>query len=310
MARKTVQLDSTIQIVTPENIAFNYRVAGPFRRFPAFLIDVILRIGIFCAAAFLIMLLISAVTGVAGGIGASLTAGIGVAILMVLYFIFDQFYGGLFECLMNGQTPGKWVMGIRVVTKIGEPINGLQAIMRNIFRWIDLFPMLSIEVFGSEQPAYIIPTFLFGLVCMTLTKRYQRIGDLVCGTMVIVEERHWLTGIAKLEDARTSQLASFIPTDYVVSRSLARALSSYVDRRRFFTTARRREVARYLAEPLLREFQLPTDTSHDLLLCALYYRCFIADRTDEGELTPANMTQPGIGNPQANSADNPVIIRH
>jgi uncharacterized RDD family membrane protein YckC len=300
MARKTVQLDSTIQIVTPENIAFNYRVAGPFRRFPAFLIDVILRIGIFFGVGFLLIWVISAMAGLGGATGAAFTTGIGVAILMVLYFIFDQFYGGLFECLMNGQTPGKWVMGVRVITKSGEPINGLQAIMRNIFRWIDLFPMLSLQMFGGEQAVYMIPTFLLGLICMTLTKRYQRVGDLVCGTMVVVEERHWLTGIAKLEDPRTSQLASYIPTDYLVSRTLARALSSYVDRRRFFTTARRREVARYLAEPLLREFQLPTDTSHDLLLCALYYRCFIADRTDDEELGSPSMTQPGIGNPTSN----------
>jgi hypothetical protein len=52
----------------------------------------------------------------------------------------------------------------------------------------------------------------------------------------------------------------------------------YVDRRRFFQPERRREVARHLAEPLIRQFGLLPDTSHDLLLCALYYRTFIADR--------------------------------
>ena len=37
------QIDSTVEIVTPENIAFRYRVAGPFRRLPAFLLDLMIR---------------------------------------------------------------------------------------------------------------------------------------------------------------------------------------------------------------------------------------------------------------------------
>jgi hypothetical protein len=40
-----------------------------------------------------------------------------------------------------------------------------------------------------------------------------------------------------------------------------------------------------LAEPLLEKFGMRRDTSHDLLLCALYYRTFIADRAAD-ELSP------------------------
>ena len=40
------QLDTQIEIVTPENIAFRYRVAGPFRRLPAYLIDLAIRVGV------------------------------------------------------------------------------------------------------------------------------------------------------------------------------------------------------------------------------------------------------------------------
>jgi hypothetical protein len=96
--------------------------------------------------------------------------------------------------------------------------------------------------------------------------------------LVVIEERHWLTGVTKLEDERAAQLAEYMPPDFRVSRSLARSLATYVERRRFFTAARRREVARHLAEPLLEQFGMRRDTSHDLLLCALYYRTFVADR--------------------------------
>jgi hypothetical protein len=92
--------------------------------------------------------------------------------------------------------------------------------------------------------------------------------------MVVIEERRWLTGVAKIDDPRAAQLAGYIPLNFRIRRSLARALAAYVDRRRYFSAARRREVAHHLAEPLLAQFRLPPDTSYDLLL-------FISDRGDD-----------------------------
>jgi hypothetical protein len=109
--------------------------------------------------------------------------------------------------------------------------------------------------------------------------------------MVVIEEKQWLTGVAKLDDPRAIQLAAYLPPNFVVGRSLAKTLATYVERRRFFSPPRRREVARHLAVPLLERFGLPFDTSYDLLLCALYYRTFIADRSqDEQRLAEAQGT--------------------
>lgn len=273
MSSEMTQIDSTVEVVTPENIAFHYQVAGPFRRLPAFLLDLLIRAAVFSVVAIAIIF--------AGGIVGWL--GMGFAVLAILWFLTDWFYGGIFETLMNGQTPGKRTMGIRVLTVNGQPINGVQAVMRNFLRSVDMMPLLSLEVLGIGAPGYIGPTFLIALVTMTMNRRFQRLGDIVSGTIVVVEERQWLTGVAKLEDRRASQLANYIPADYVVTRSMARTLAGYVDRRRFFSTARRREVARHVAEPLIDRFGFPSDTSYDLLLCALYYRAFVSDRSDEEE---------------------------
>ena len=116
---------------------------------------------------------------------------------------------------------------------------------------------------------------------MACNRRFQRVGDLVCRTMVVIEERPWLVGVAKIDDARAFQLASYLPSDLQVSRSMALALAHYAERRRFFSPPRRREVAAHLAEPLLRQYGLPSNTSYDLLLCTMYYRLFIADRGDD-----------------------------
>ena len=269
MPSNAAPVDSTVEIVTPENIAFRYQVAGPFRRLPAFLLDTLIRGGVFTLVA-----IILGFAGVFVRFGGVVGAG-----LMIFWFLLSWFYGGVFETWMNGQTPGKWVMGIRVLSVDGQPVNGIQAVMRNIIRTLDMMPIF---------------TCLLGLVAMTLNNRYQRLGDIVCGTMVIVEERKWLTGVARLEDPRVAQLANHIPPDYQVSRTLARTLSAYVDRRRFFSLPRRREVARHLAEPLLRQFGFPADTSYDLLLCALYYRTFIADHSDEERIASEFGTSPFV----------------
>lgn len=264
------QLDTTIQVVTPENIAFDYRVAGPFRRLPAFLLDVVIRIVAFLLIAWVISFLVGA-----GG------SGLVAAVILIGWFVSEWFYGGLFETYWNGQTPGKWLMGLRVLTTDGQPINGLQAVMRNVFRTADMYPLLSLQILGDLPPAYIFPTFFVGLAVMACNRQFQRVGDLVCGTLVVIEEKPWLTEVAKAEDPRAAALAELLPTDFRVSRSMAQTLSSYVERRRYFTPARRREIAGHLGEPLLRRFGLPADTSYDLLLCALYHRTFISDRPEE-----------------------------
>ena len=275
------QIDSTIDVVTPENISFQYQAAGPFRRLPAYLIDFLIRLAVvmfvFCAGAFFSV----------GGLGVGVnTTAIVIPSFLLSWFVMQWFYGGLCETFMNGKTPGKWVLGIRVLTTDGRPINGLQAVLRNLMRFVDLMPMVSLQVFepwGAAPPLYVLPTYLLGLSVMACNPRFQRLGDLVCGTMVIVEERHWLTGISEIDDPLVIKLAGYLPTEFQVSRTLARTLAHYVERRRFFSVPRRREVARHLGLPLLRHFSLPQDTSHDLLLCALYYRTFISDRWEDGK---------------------------
>jgi uncharacterized RDD family membrane protein YckC len=282
MAWKDQPLDSTIDVVTPENIAFEYRLAGPFRRLPALMFDIFV-----CRAAqFAIAILLSMTITFA-------SPGLAIFLILISVFIIDWFYGILFETFLNGQTLGKYVFGLRVLTVRGEPINGMQAALRNLLRSADL-------LFG----VFATP----GLVAMSMNRRYQRLGDLVAGTIVVVEERRWLTGVAKLDDPRAIQLAAYLPPNFVVSRTMARALATYVERRRFFTPPRRREVARHLAEPLLERFGLPTDTSYDLLLCALYYRTFIADRSQDERLLAEAQAAFAAANPfAAYAAGQPLV---
>jgi uncharacterized RDD family membrane protein YckC len=293
MQKPGPQIDSRIEVVTPENIAFQYRVAGPFRRMPAYLIDILIRIAAILVARWAILLL-----GIAGGSG---VMGFGFGAMLVIWFVLEWFYGGLFETFWNGQTPGKWAVGVRVVATDGQPINALQAVMRNVLRAADALPVLTLPLPGG---AGMMELFLYqvGLWVPAFNDRYQRLGDLACGTMVVIDATPALYGVVKITEPEAIRLADLIPHNFVVNRSLARTLSLYVDRRRGLSWTRRLEIARPLAEPLRTMFGLPPQTNADLLLAAVYYRAFYAPTAAEtnpapGNVAPANPPEPAAAAP-------------
>jgi hypothetical protein len=117
--------------------------------------------------------------------------------------------------------------------------------------------------------------------------------------MVVVEERQWLPGLIRSTNPEVGRLADQIPVNFQLSRSAARALATYVQRRETIFWGRRREIARPLGEPLRERLDLPANTDLDLLLCALYHRTFITDRHDWhiGE-TSSPFMQPNAAFPQ------------
>ncbi len=260
-------IDLTAVITTPENIQFEYRIAGPFRRLPALLLDFAVRLMILLAVLILMAIV---------GISATLPSGVIAFLLFVSWFGLDWFYGLFFETYWNGQTPGKWLTMVRVISIDGRPINAFQATIRNFLRMADFAPWISLEVFSANSPpAYIFPTFLVSLICMAMTSRFQRLGDLAAGTMVVVNERSWVPTNVKLEDARVVSLSEHIPLNFRLSSTLAKAIALYAERRNRISFGRRTELASHLAKPLLKQFNFRDDTSPDLLLCSLYYREFV-----------------------------------
>jgi uncharacterized RDD family membrane protein YckC len=260
------QLDCIVRVVTPENIQFEYLLAGPFQRLPAFVLDFIIR------AAVLVIL----------AIGLSLLAGLlrlneslVFLVLFLTYFVFGWIYGAFLETWFNGRTFGKMLFKLRVISDDGRPINGTQAVLRNVLRTVDLFPVLTLQVFSPEAPpASVLPTCLVALVAMASTSRMQRLGDIVAGTMVVVDRTRGISTNLQPEDVRAFALAEEIPPTFQISRSLARVVGLYMERRKLLNPARRSELAAHVAKPLLPEFRLQPDTSPDLLMCALYVRIY------------------------------------
>lgn len=272
-------LDTTIAVVTPENIAFEYQLAGPFRRLPAYLIDVATRwVAITAFGFFLLMVgLLTDFTSLGSFF---------LAALMVFYFLISWFYGTFLETYFNGRTIGKWACGLRVICVDGRPIDGTRAVIRNLVRIADIAPFAALsQVFDGAGSWFFVPTGMVGFISIICTRRMQRLGDLAAGTMVVVDEKSWRLPVTKIEDPRVPALASYIPGDYRVTRSMARTLAIYCERRAYLTPARRREIAMHLTTPLIEKFEFRPDVDPDLLMVALYHATFLADaRTEPASL--------------------------
>lgn len=239
-------LDTTIRLITPERIAFQYPLAGPFRRGAAYLID-LLVIGLLLLAGSLVAMILA--FGTASGAG----------LILAIAFFLNWGYGIFCESVFHGQTVGKRSMRIRVVTDQGVPISPSQAAVRNI-----------VGTFDGPFPFVYLP----GLATMLLTRKFQRLGDLAAGTMVVVEETRRGLRMPKVADPAIEELLGYLPAKVPAGTELARALSDYVRHRNRFGRTRREEMAEHLARPLRETFGLPPRSTADAVLCALYQRVF------------------------------------
>ena len=95
-----------------------------------------------------------------------------IALFIIGSWIIYWGYFALFEALMQGQTPGKRMVGIRVVKDSGRGIKPGEAMARNFLRIIDWLPAL----------------YVFGLISMLVSKEKKCIGDYVAGTVVVHEK--------------------------------------------------------------------------------------------------------------------------
>jgi uncharacterized RDD family membrane protein YckC len=163
----------TLKIDTPENVTFDYPVAGIGSRFLAALIDTAI-IGVLQFIVFATLLWIVSIADISSesaGDGAFIYWVYGVIVL--LSFVFYWGYYIFFEILWNGQTPGKRTVGLRVLRVDGTPVSASEVVIRNLVRTIDLLPV-----------AYGV-----GVVTMFISHNSRRLGDLAAGTIVVLEKK-------------------------------------------------------------------------------------------------------------------------
>ncbi len=196
-------LDTTCQVETPESIDLQAEVAGIVPRALAFALDLLCRI--------IILIVVLIVVSLAGQAGAGL-------FLMVL-FLLEWFYPVVFEVYRGGQTPGKQALGLIVVNDDLTPVSLGASVIRNLLRSVDFLPFL----------------YCAGLVSLAVTRRFQRLGDLAAGTLVVYRPAKQLQ--AALPECRP--VSPSIPLN-IEEQS---ALMSFARRHASLSDARQQELA-------------------------------------------------------------------
>lgn len=187
-------IEETLNIDTPENVSFDYEIAGIGSRFTAAFIDtfiiVALQVLTYLVILFVVMRTNSAVTVEnVGTFGAWAIALIGLIAFLLLwgYYIF-------FEMLWNGQTPGKRIINLRVIRTDGTSITLTESVIRNLVRLADFLPAF----------------YGIGTVAIFINRQTRRLGDLAAGTLVVREKTQQvtLTDLAALHKAAQPQTPS------------------------------------------------------------------------------------------------------
>ena len=196
-----------LEIMTPEGVPIILRIAPAGDRASAFVVD---------------MMLLTLLLAVMGIVGSIVAGGLGWAAAIVIFALFlsRTFYFTWFEIRRHGSTPGKRRVGLRVVDAHGGPLTAEAVIARNLTREVEVFLPLSAVIaptgMGLGGPGWLqlvalIWVFVFALVPL-FNRRRMRAGDLIAGTLVIVEPRTTL--LADLGRGRPAEEGAASPFSF------------------------------------------------------------------------------------------------
>jgi uncharacterized RDD family membrane protein YckC len=184
-------IDTLNRVETPDGIELALKPAGPVLRAMAWFVDLVIRAGLLFLFGMLLALL----------------EAVGMAVLLLLWFLINWWYPVLFEVLSRGSTPGKKATGLRVINQDGTPVNWGPSVVRNLLRQIDFLPFF----------------YVTGLISMFCNRRFQRLGDLAAGTLVIYR------GNSMLPELKSAEGPIEAPP-FVLNADEQRAVLAYAER--------------------------------------------------------------------------------
>ena len=206
-------IDTDYAVETPEAIDLEINLSGTTARALAYSIDLSIRFAIL-GAVFIVL-------GLLG------RAGFG--LFLVISFLFEWFYPILFEVFRGGQTPGKRCFNIAVVNQNLTPVTLGPSLIRNLLRSVDFLPSF----------------YLVGIVSMSVSRSFQRLGDLAAGTVVVYRP--------KIDEGKALPDVPERAPNAPLSLEEQDALVGFAQRHASLTEQRKIELANILAEQTGKE---------------------------------------------------------
>ncbi len=146
-----------ISITTSQNIELEYELGSVGDRIVGSIIDGIIK------TAYAIIVMATFVFG-----NSRVFSGTYIIFIVLLALPF-VFYNLASELLLHGQSVGKKVMGIKVISLSGEQPSFSQYLNRWVFRLVD----------------FTLSGYIIGVIMVAATEKKQRLGDLVAGTVLV-----------------------------------------------------------------------------------------------------------------------------
>jgi uncharacterized RDD family membrane protein YckC len=221
-------VDRTLEVRTPESIAFSYELAGLGSRFLALAVDQAIQFATLAAIFWGLVFAASRfkVVHATPQISERLAQSIAIAVLVVIVFAILFGYFIVSEAMWNGQTPGKRLLGLRVVRDGGYPIDFGASLIRNLIR------------VGEAIVGY----YILAAISALLSAENKRLGDLAAGTIVVRDAR--LGAPRSLRERREEPIYS--STAYLSGDERA-LIKRFLERRDALALERRHALAAQLA---------------------------------------------------------------
>ena len=177
-------------IVTPEGVPVTVELADHGERLTAFAIDVFIWF-LLTIAVYLPLVLVAALNKDA--------ALIAVSIVLFIGFVVRNLYFIHFELAWRGATPGKRIVGLRVIDRRGGPLLPSAIVARNLTREVEAFiPLGLLLTWSGTNPnwehLFVAIWLLFFAALPFVNRDRMRGGDLIGGTMVIALPKRVLSG--------------------------------------------------------------------------------------------------------------------
>jgi uncharacterized RDD family membrane protein YckC len=166
-------------LVTPEGVDLRVRLGAVSERGIALVVDLLIIVGV------LVGLTITALSVMTSG-----STDAASIIWLLGFFLLRNFYFTLFECGPRAATPGKRLMGLRVVARDGAALTADAVVARNAMRELELYlPIIFLISRGEEVEAWIILSGIVWCGVFVLFPLFNRdrlrAGDLIAGTWVL-----------------------------------------------------------------------------------------------------------------------------
>ncbi len=213
-----------LEVETPDHVVLRYDLAGGGNRGFAALVDVI-------AAALLVAGSLSVWAFLSSILPRGSLRGLeGVFVMLTVLLGWSYFI--VLEWLWNGQTLGKRLFGLRVISADGSPAGFIAVLVRNLARVVDFLP----AVYG------------LGLLAIVLSSRSQRLGDLAAGTFVVRAPRPRLDFLVLRTAPRLAPGA--VADVRALPGEVQRLVREYVAREGTLSEEHRRRVAAGIAQAI------------------------------------------------------------